>query len=248
MANGRVLRESPFERVHVPYAPGDSGAAIGAGLLAAGVRPQPNTHPSPYLGPAFTEEQILRDLAGCGLQAARPADIHRATARLIAAGEIVGWVQGAMELGPRALGHRSILADPRRADMQARVNQTVKYRETFRPFAPAVLAERASEWFEDAHPSPYMSFALRVRDPRIPAVTHVDGTGRLQTVSRDASPSFHRLISTFADETGIPVVLNTSFNVRGEPIVCSPTDAIRCFFGSGLQHLAIGPFLVSKAR
>jgi carbamoyltransferase len=130
--------------------------------------------------------------------------------------------------------------------MKDRINSAVKYREAFRPFAPAVLAECAAEYFEGLAPSPYMSFALKVRQKNIPAVTHVDGTGRLQTVERELSPSFHALISAFAAETGVPVVLNTSFNVKGEPIVCSPADAIRCFFSTGLDHLVLGPCLVSK--
>src|SRR5262249_8453360 len=140
----------------------------------------------------------------------------------------------------RALGHRSILADPRRPDMKDRVNATVKFREAFRPFAPAVLFERAAEYFANVLPSPYMSFALPTTSTAIPAVTHVDGSGRLQTVSAELTPTFHRCIASFERETGVPVVLNTSFNVNGEPIVCTPLDALRCFYSSGLDHLVIG--------
>jgi carbamoyltransferase len=245
VANGKIVAETPFRRVHVPFGPGDAGAALGAGLLAQGW-PRCDTLRSPYLGPAHNEAELERELVRCTLPSRRVPDLASQTAKLLARGHIVGWFQGRMELGPRALGHRSILADPRRAEMKDRINAAVKYREGFRPFAPAVLAERTGDFFDAGVASPYMSFALKVNRPDIPAVTHVDGTGRLQTVERALSPAFHALISAFGAETGVPVVLNTSFNVKGEPIVCTPADAIRCFFSTGLDHLVLGPFLLSK--
>jgi carbamoyltransferase len=246
VANGRILQETPFERVHVPYAPGDAGAALGAALLASGWHLSPEVAVSPYLGPSFDDAQIADDLRRSRVDFRRVAEPWTEAARLIAKGDIVGWFQGRMELGPRALGHRSILADARRADMKDRINAAVKFREGFRPFAPAVLAERASSYFADALSSPYMSFALKTTSTAIPATTHVDGTGRLQTVSADLTPSLHKLISAFERETGVPVVLNTSFNVKGEPIVCTPLDALRCFYSTGLDHLVIGSFVLSK--
>ncbi|WP_394829537.1 carbamoyltransferase [Pendulispora albinea] len=246
VVNGRILAETPFRQVYVPYAPGDAGAAVGAALIAAKKWPTSDFDPTPYLGPAYSNEQILNECRRAKLSPREMSDPYGETSRLIAKGDIVGWFQGRMEFGPRSLGHRSILADPRRAEMKDRINSAVKYREAFRPFAPAVLSERASDWFEDLVPSPYMSFALKVRKPNIPAVTHVDNTARLQTVDAKTSPTFHALISAFEKETSVPVVLNTSFNVKGEPIVCSPADAIRCFYSTGLDHLVMGPYLLSK--
>ena len=170
---------------------------------------------------------------------------------MLEAGKIVGWFQGRMEFGPRALGARSILADPRGPDVAGRVNRAVKDRETFRPFAPAVLAERAGELFEDPEDSPFMSFASPLRPEagrQLPAVTHVDGTGRLQTVSRETGGLFHALIEAFHRRTGVPAVLNTSFNVRDEPIVCTPVEAIRCFCGTGLDALILGRYVLEKGN
>jgi carbamoyltransferase len=173
----------------------------------------------------------------------------RRTAVAIHRGLIVGWFQGRMEFGPRALGSRSILANPCLPGMKDILNARVKFREDFRPFAPAVLEERASEYFEMTTPSPFMLLTPRVRPGQaalLPSVTHVDGTARVQTVSRDDNPLFHRLIAAFGAVSGVPVLINTSFNVRGEPIVCTPDDAVRCFLGTDIDMLAIGSFLVTK--
>lgn len=188
-------------------------------------------------------------LQGCKAPYERQERIAARVAELVAAGAVVGWFQGPMEWGPRALGGRSILADPRRPDMKDVVNRCIKHREAFRPFAPAVLAERAGEYFECAHASPFMLFVFPVRPEKraqIPAVTHVDGSARVQTVRREDAPLFWEMLKEFERLTGVPVVLNTSFNVNGEPIVCTPLDAVRCFFGSGLDYLAIGNYVVSK--
>jgi carbamoyltransferase len=177
-----------------------------------------------------------------------PELAHRAAA-IIAEGKILGWFQGRAEWGPRALGNRSILADPRRADMKEILNRRIKHREIFRPFAPSILAE-AGEWFERSHPSPFMTLAYAVRPEKralIPAPTHVDGTGRLQTVTREANPRYHALISAFRDLTGVPVVLNTSFN-DNEPIVCRPEEAIDCFLRTKMDALVLGDFLISRAE
>jgi carbamoyltransferase len=204
-----------------------------------------------YLGPRFTEAQIEDALRTCKVPHQRLEDVARQTAELLAGGAVIGWFQGGMEWGPRALGARSILADPRRAEMKDLVNRCIKHREGFRPFAPAILAERAAEYVELTQPSPFMLFVHPVRPEKrdeIPAVVHVDGTTRVQTVRLEDHPLFHQLIAEFDRLTGVPVILNTSFNVNGEPIVCSPFDAIRCFFGSGLDHLVMGPFLISKGQ
>jgi carbamoyltransferase len=171
------------------------------------------------------------------------------TARLLSAGRIVGWFQGRVEFGDRALGNRSILADPRDVTMKDRVNETVKYREPFRPFAPSILIEHVNEYFKGAAPTPYMEKVFPVLENMralIPAVVHVDGSGRLQTVTKKQNALYYELIQEFKKITGIPVVLNTSFNLKGEPIVCSPTDALRTFFSSGLDALVLGPFLLEK--
>jgi carbamoyltransferase len=179
----------------------------------------------------------------------RPDDIAAYTAARIAAGQIVGWFQGRMECGPRALGNRSILADPRSPLSKPRLNEKIKHREPFRPFAPSVLRERAGEYFASDYPSPVMLLVYDVLEHRraeVPAITHVDGTARVQTVAREDNPTYWRLIKAFEALTGVPMVVNTSFNDNDEPIVCSPQDAIRCFRKTGLDGLAIGPFWVEK--
>ena len=251
--SGALLRHSPFKQLYIQPAAGDAGTALGAALIIAhGQLGQPRgmVMEHAFLGPAFSEEEIQAALAACKVAYERPASIARAAAELLAQGQVVGWFQGRMEFGPRALGARSILADPRSEGMKDRVNQCVKHREGFRPFAPSVLEERAGDYFEYAGASPFMLFVYGVRPEKravIPAVTHVDGTARVQTVRRADHPLYWELISEFERLTGVPVVMNTSFNVNGEPIVCAPVDAIRCFFGSGLDALALGPFLIRKA-
>ena len=250
--NGRLLGEGPFRRIFVPPGPHDGGAAMGAALLSYHAstkqgRREPLTTAS--LGPAFSDEEIAAALEASKVCYEKRPNIAADVADLLARGQVVGWFQGRMEWGPRALGSRSILADPTRVEMRDIVNRMIKHREPFRPFAPSVLAERASEYFEISQPSPFMQFVVPVRRERrheIPAVVHIDGTARVQTVTEQANPLFWRLITLFGERTGVPMVLNTSFNVDGEPIVCTPQDALRSFFASGLDALAIGNYLVCK--
>ncbi len=248
-ANGRLVREGPFDEIYVQPAANDAGTALGGALLLHHFRlqrPGAQRHLGHAAwGPAWTAADVAAAidrqrsrLDSVTIEALDTPAEH--AARDIAAGRIVGWFQGRMEVGPRALGHRSILADPRQATMKDHLNARVKHREGFRPFAPAALEERAAEYFEIEGPTPFMLKICPVRAEKrteIPAVTHVDGSARLQTVNRDDSPLFHRLISAFAELSGTPVVLNTSFNVRGEPIVCSPDDALLCFAGTGIDVL-----------
>jgi carbamoyltransferase len=204
-----------------------------------------------FVGPEYSDDQAAAALQERGLQFERmesSEEAARAAAAIIASGGVVGCFHGAMEYGPRALGNRSIVADPRRSEMKAILNQRIKHRESFRPFAPSVLLERVSEWFEEAYPSPFMQMALRVRPEKqheIPAVTHVDGTGRLQTVDRDTNPLYWQLIHEFEALTGVPVLLNTSFN-ENEPIVCTPDDAIDCYRKTAMDALVLGRCLVRR--
>jgi carbamoyltransferase len=253
--NGRILAETPFARLHVPSAPADDGNALGAALLAfhrdhpaAGSLPR---HLPPYLGSEISPAALARLLAHGGLTRARrlPETLTRCTAEILAAGKVVGWIQGRAEFGPRALGNRSILADPRSTLLRDRINGEVKFREPFRPLAPAVLEEYGDRYFEDYQSSPYMERTLRFRPEarrRVPGVVHVDGTGRLQSVRRDWTPLFHQLISDFHQLTGVPMLLNTSFNVRGRPIVHSLEDAVAVFLTTALDALAIHDCLIEK--
>lgn len=256
VANGALVASGIFREVWVQAASHDGGTALGAALhLAHGAgraprRPQPVSHA--YLGPEYDDAEVGAALAAYGdrLRFEACPDPAREAARLVAAGQLVGWHQGRLEYGPRALGNRSILADPRRAEMKDVLNHRVKFREGFRPFAPTVLADRAAEYFVGAAPSPFMSFAFPVVPDKcavIPAVTHVDGTARIQTVDRDQNPLYFRLIEEFGRLTGVPVVLNTSYNVRGEPIVCRPQEAIDCLLSTGLDALVIGGYVAFKA-
>lgn len=250
--NGRLLREGPFDEVFVQPAAGDDGIAIGAAfqlhhrLTGAG---RGFVMRDARLGPQFSNEEIRRFLDGAKIPYETSGNIESAAARLIAAGHIVGWFQGRMEFGPRALGGRSILADPTRPDMKDLLNKHVKHREDFRPFAPSCLAERAGEFFEGCGESPFMLFVHRVRPEKrdtLPAITHVDGTARVQTVAREVDPRFYGLIEAFERLRGVPVVLNTSFNVMGEPIVCTPAEAVRCFYSTGMDALVMGDCVVRK--
>lgn len=254
--NGTLLSRTPFERLHVFAAPADDGNAVGAALLA-----HREDHPdhrrtprveSPYLGSTVSAEGLdrVRTYAGFA-HVERRADVHLRAAELLASGRILGWVQGRAELGPRALGNRSILADPRPADMKDRINARVKFREEFRPFAPSVLHEHGDAYFAEYQASPYMERTLLFRPEvrsRVPAVVHVDGTGRLQSVRREWNERFHALISAFHARTGVPLVLNTSFNVMGKPIVHSVEDAVSVFCTSGLDALVIEDTIIEKQR
>ena len=250
--NGKITAETPFEEVFVPPMPDDSGTSLGAALLAGTLhhglpRREPLRHN--YLGPSFTDEEIRLELERDELPFSQPADVAAAAAARLAAGQLVGWFQGGLEFGDRALGNRSILADPRDATAPARINARIKDRRPYQPFAPSILAERAADWFDNAVPSPFMEKTFRVRPAqaaRIPAVLGPDGHARLQTVTPEQNGLFHRLIAAFDKATGVPLVLNTSFNLRGEPIVCSGRDAIRTFYASGLDALFIGPYCVEK--
>lgn len=256
-----VLRDrGKFSDVWVQPAAGDAGTALGAALWAdVERRPGCSCHThmtNPYLGPAYSDIEVEKFLRRSKLPYLRMDDVACETAALLAAGKIIGWFQGRMEFGPRALGARSILASPIDPEMQARLNE-IKDREDFRPVAPAVLEEEASRWFTEGgrnshgemRPSPFMLFVVDVRAdaaPRIPAVRHTDGTARVQTVNREQNPLYHDLIEAFARRTGVPVLINTSFNTRGAPVVCTPRDAVECFYGSPLDALVIGSFVLEK--
>lgn len=252
-ANRTILEESGFKKVFVQPASHDAGTSLGAALYLAHSRigrAERRELESVYLGPTFDEQEIRQAISRTELRADRPHDYLESTARLIADGKIVGWFQGAMEFGPRALGNRSILADPRRPDMKDRINRAVKFRESFRPFAASVLFEHQSDWFDRSDMSPYMTVTFGSRDSRraalVPAVIHHDGTCRIQTVMRLQNPRFWELVERFRGLTGIPMLLNTSLNVKGEPIVCSPDDAIRTFHNCGLEYLVLGDYILSK--
>lgn len=252
-ANGKIFEKTPFREVYIQPASHDAGTSIGA---AAYVWHQELKKPRSYVmrhvyfGPEYTPSEIRRELVSGELAWTKQSEDELVdhTARAIADGQIVGWFQGRMEFGPRALGNRSILADPRRAEMKDTLNKRIKYREPFRPFCPSVLAEATGRCFETDYPSPFMVTAYRIRpDAReqLAAVTHADGTGRLQTVERDANPLYWKLIKRFEELTGVPVLLNTSFN-ENEPIVNTPAQALQCFLRTQMDFLAIGPFILRK--
>jgi carbamoyltransferase len=252
--NGRIAADSPFRHVWVQPAAGDAGTALGAALWVdarerhAADPGDPMTHA--FFGPAFHESEIEEFLRWAKLPYRRMDDVAGETAGLLAADRIVGWFQGRMEFGPRALGGRSILASPLHADMRDRLND-IKDREDFRPVAPVVLEEEAGAWFAGAGVSPYMLFVYPVRpevEDRIPAVRHVDGTARIQTINRAQHALYYDVVRAFAARTGVPVLVNTSFNTRGQPIVCTPRDAVECFMTSPIDALVIGPFVVEKSR
>ncbi|MGC1201827.1 MAG: carbamoyltransferase C-terminal domain-containing protein [Candidatus Acidiferrales bacterium] len=251
-ANGKILSTAAVERIFVQPAASDDGACLGSVLaphLDSGGELPVRKMRHAFLGPESSDAEIETALRTYKIRHQRVSDPAGTAAELLAAGKILGWFQGRMEFGPRALGGRSILADPRDPEMTAKVNNAVKFREWWRPFAPSLLAECASDYIESATDSPFMILTAQVRPEKrsvIPAVTHADGSARPQTVERDINPLYWRLIYEFGMHTGVPVIMNTSFNLRGEPIVCTPADAIRTFFSSGMDALAIGNFLVEK--
>jgi len=261
VANGKVTLRTPFKSVYVQSAAGDAGGAIGAAYSVwharGGARGPAMSHA--YWGPEFgTDEiQVVLDAnraaieqAGCTVERVDDeTELCRRTAAAIADGQVVGWFQGRMEWGPRALGNRSILGDPRRADMKDILNLKIKRRESFRPFAPSILREAVPDWFELDSDVPFMMQVYPIRKEqrsRIPAVTHVDGSGRLQTVHRETNPLYYRLIEAFRDLTGVPMVLNTSFN-ENEPVVCRPEEALDCFLRTRMDLLVLGPFVVRRS-
>lgn len=253
VANSRIRRELDFKQVYVQPAAGDAGTALGAALWLSSRRdglPRREVMRDAYLGPQFSEEECRRALESAGLtyQALPEEALCDRAAAELARGRLVFWFQGRMEWGPRALGNRSLLADPRREDMREVINTKVKHREPFRPFAPSVLEERAADYFDVSSPSPFMLFTYPVLPSAkgvIPAVVHVDGTSRIQTVDRETNPRFRKLLEAFDRHTGVPVLLNTSFNVN-EPIVCSPDEAIRCFLRTEVEWLVLGQLLVGR--
>lgn len=254
--NARVRDEGPFQRIWVQPASGDAGTALGAALWVDAQEREGAWESGErrycmvqaFLGPAYTDDEIEQFLRWSKLPYRRLAKVAEEVADLLARDKVIGWFQGRMEFGPRALGARSILASPISASMQARLNE-IKDREDFRPVAPVVLEEEADNWFDRAGVSPFMLFVYPVRADkadRIPAVRHIDGTARIQTINRQQNPIYYDLIKAFQQRTGVPVLVNTSFNTRGEPIVCSPRDAVECFWTSPLDALAIGSFLLEK--
>ncbi len=259
VANGKIFDATRFEQVYVHPAAGDGGLSVGAAFYVWHQKlgkPRAFVMDHAYWGPRYSREEIRRaidgkDLAGGGyaVEELGEDDLTWRGAAIIAEGKILGWFQGRAEWGPRALGNRSIVVDPRRAEMKEILNQRIKHREIFRPFAPSILAEATCKWFEKSHPSPFMTMAYAVlpeKRAKIPAPTHVDGTGRLQTVTREANPRYWRLIKAFEELTGVPVVLNTSFN-DNEPIVCRPEEALDCFLRTQMDALVLGDFLITRS-
>ncbi|NLY44124.1 MAG: carbamoyltransferase [Clostridiaceae bacterium] len=277
VANERILKEAGFDNVWVQPAAGDAGGALGAALYvhysylnnerkADGIN---DFQKGSYLGPSYSDDEIesILNKFNASYRRVSKDELIKLVASEIASQKVVGWFQGRMEFGPRALGNRSILGDARSSDMQTVMNLKIKFRESFRPFAPSVLEEDKEEYFEMDRPSPYMLFTAQVKKDKllnantsgisgmdllkvkrsvVPAITHVDNSARLQTVSKDTNPLYHSLLSEFKRLTGCPVIINTSFNVRGEPIVCSPEDAYLCFMGTNIDVLAIGSFILYK--
>ena len=272
VANGKILESGLFEKMWIQPASGDAGGALGAALMAwhqyMGSSREVGSHDTmkgATLGPSYTADEIrtVLDQASISYEELDDDALCKRVAELLVGQNVIGWFQGRMEYGPRALGSRSILADPRNLAMQQHVNQSIKFRESFRPFAPAVLAEKSSEWFDLKNESPYMLLTAQVNgahidgdglerqqniESPIAAVTHVDGSARVQTVRRQDHPLFYQLLQEFETRTGCPVLINTSFNVRGEPIVCTPQDAVNCFKNTRMDILIIGSFLVQKDR
>jgi carbamoyltransferase len=255
VANGRVRPETPFEEVYVQPAAGDSGTAVGAAYFVWNKelgRPRSFVMRHPYTGPEYGDAAYAAAISRGGLTGRRLEDdeLFPLVAARIAAGEVVGWFQGRMEFGPRALGNRSIVADPRREEMKDVLNARIKHREPFRPFAPSVLAEATGEWFEQDYTSPFMVLVYKTRPEKrevVPAVNHVDDTGRLQTVERDVNPRYYRLIEEFGRQTGVPILLNTSFN-ENEPIVMTPDDAVACFAKTQMDVLVLGNHVVLRKK
>ena len=281
VANGILLREKIFDKIWIQPAAGDAGGALGAALSTwylhhkkeRSTSKEPDGMKGAYLGPVFTDAEIEAELAECGaiFKKVSEDELIDTVAIALADQKAVGWMQGRMEFGPRALGARSIIADPRSPDMQKQLNLKVKYRESFRPFAPSVLREDVAEWFEHETDSPYMLLVADLQNDKrrtmtekedalfgidklnltrssVPAITHVDYSARIQTVHADTNPKYHAVISKFKENTGCPMIVNTSFNVRGEPIVCTPTDAFKCFMGTEMDVLTIGNYVLYKEQ
>lgn len=254
-ATGKLLKSGIFNNIWIQPAAGDAGSALGAALLCQHLylrQPrQTLTHYAPYLGPSFSEQLVLQQLTRMNAcyRVVTDAQLFDFASQSLADGNIVAWFQGKAEFSPRALGNRSILADPRIPDLKRELNLKIKYRESFRPFAPVALEEDAAAWFDIDRPSPYMNFIYHAKsgvDQQLPSIIHVDGTARLQTVSKQDNPRFHQLLSHFKAKTNCPVLVNTSFNIRGEPMVLSPEDAFNCFMNTEIDILVIGNIVLEK--
>ena len=280
VANGRLLREGPFKEIWIQPAAGDAGGALGCALSTwYEYHGKPRTVVKPdamkgsYLGPQYQDDEIEQQLDQykAKYQRKEGAEYFNQLADILAEGKVIGWFQGRMEFGPRALGGRSIIGDPRNKEMQSTMNLKIKYRESFRPFAPSILADKVSDIFEQQAPSPYMLMVapivegiripinnadkdlfgiekLKINRSTLPSITHVDYSARIQTVHEDTNPNYHKLLSAFYEKTGCPVLVNTSFNVRGEPIVCTPDDAYRCFMRTEMDYLVIDNYILEKTQ
>jgi carbamoyltransferase len=255
VANGLIRHRTPFEELYIQPAAGDSGTAVGAAFYVWNQqlgKPRGFVMDHAYFGPGYSQEEIDAALARAGLTGRTLTDqeLVRVTAEAIAQEKVVGWFQGRMEFGPRALGNRSIVADPRSHDMKDILNARIKQREPFRPFAPSVLAEKVGEWYEDDYPSPFMILVYKTAEEKrelVPAVNHVDDSGRVQSVTREASPRYYALIEEFERQTGVPILLNTSFN-ENEPIVNSPDEAIATFLGTKMDVLVLGNTVLMRGE
>jgi carbamoyltransferase len=250
--NGRIVRESGFNDLYVMPGAGDNGTSIGAAFYVYNTvlgNSRVEVHSDPYVGTSYSDEEIKRVIDSLGVEAQLITDPERRAAAALHAGKIVGWFQGRMEFGPRALGNRSVLANPTLPDMKQALNARVKHREAFRPFAPSCVAECRRDYFEIEVEAPFMlkvCYVLPEKRSLLPAITHVDGSARLQTVRREVNPTYHRLMQEFGQLSGVPVVLNTSFNVMGQPIVESPRQAIECYLGTGIDELFVGNWFLTK--
>jgi carbamoyltransferase len=261
VANGKILKEGPFKKIHIPPSPGDAGSAIGCAMYAyysifqkernISLDKDSMIRNNVYIGPEYNNEKIEEFLKLHNIPYEKLEHDHllKKTVELISKQKVVGWYQGRMEWGPRALGNRSILGDPRSEKMKDILNEKIKHREKFRPFAPSILEEYTSEYFDIDISSPYMLLVAKVKKPEIiPAITHIDGTGRLQTVSKKSNPLYYDLINEFFNQTGVPVLINTSMNVRGEPIVNTPEHAFSMLLKTDMDALVMGNYLIQKGE
>jgi carbamoyltransferase len=251
VANGKLLKSELYDDVYIPPTAGDDGTSLGGALYYHHCELNNDERYSitPSMGPEYDDEDIVSALDRFNLEYRKSENVCEKAAQYLANDKIVGWFQGRMEMGPRVLGNRSILGNPQQDEVKRVLNSRVKFREAFRPFAPSILLEDVDEWFDYDDPSPYMILVYDVlpeKREQVPGITHVDGTGRLQTVSEEDNERYHRLISAFKERTGVPIVVNTSFNIKGEPIVNTPIDAIRCFLGNGIDYLVMGDYVVDK--
>lgn len=256
VANGKITKNTPFKNVFIQPAASDAGTALGAALYiwhAVLGNKRKYVQTTSYFGPSFSGEEIknyLDENKIVYVECKNKEEIAKKTAKLIAENKVIGWFQGGVEWGPRALGNRSILSNPANKDMKEILNAKVKHRELFRPFAPVILQEKVHEWFEiEKDEEPFMLFVYPFKESKkklVPAVVHVDGSGRLQTITKEQNEDYYNVIHEFEKITGVPILINTSFNIRGEPIVCSPKDAYRCMMGTGIDYLIMDNFMIAR--